>query len=580
MQTPKNLEAENYVLAAIAKDLISYQSVTYDDFFDIKNKLIFKSILSLKEYLPVHATEIWKELEKEGKNGDAGNEINIIDVIDRPVVSKEQANYWLNELKEATKERKSLKISQEISDQVLSGKYNSDDLKKKVDELSEVFDSDKKSKLKKKKYIAKFENLVDLVLESDEVKFLILENDTPSVVESIELEGELYFPPPRNKLPFRYLPRAIEVLEYFYNDSDSSLFNDMIQYHKDISELPSNNHYILLATWVLHTYLIEKFEYSPYLWLYAVPERGKSRTGKGCIYLAYRGLHVESLREAYLFRITNSLGSSLFIDVMDLWKKAEKSGSEDILLTRFEKGFDVPRVINPEKGPFEDTVYYKIFGPTIIGTNVNIHPILETRAILISMPECSKEFNTEVTPENALNLKERLTAFRARHMNTGLPSIKKIVSGRLGDITKPLLQMLHIVNPDYIHELNHLIYEIENQKKIQNSESIDAKILLALYRLSGEVESGILHVSKITGKHNKLLDKQNRLTPQKVGWRLSALGFRKGRDRKGAYIEYNSSLIEKLKNRFGLNINATDNSQIIAQDNVNRSTSSSSLTQT
>jgi len=108
---------------------------------------------------------------------------------------------------------------------------------------------------------------------------------------------------------------------------------------------------------------------------------------------------------------------------MNIWKKAEKSGSEDILLHRYEKGAVVARVLYPEKGAFKDTIYYEIFGPTIIATNENIHKILETRAIPIKMPQARRQFENEVKPENSRELKERLIAFKAKHQNESLANI-------------------------------------------------------------------------------------------------------------------------------------------------------------
>src|SRR5664280_2449233 len=149
---------------------------------------------------------------------------------------------------------------------------------------------------------------------------------------------------------------------------------------------------------------MEYHQYSPIICNYAVPERGKSRTGKGMIYVAYRGIHVESLRDAYIVRIAHNYMATIFFDCMNLWKKAEKAGSEDILLLRFERGAKVPRVLYPERGAHRDTVYYSVFGATIVATNVSVHNILDTRAIQINMPQSRKRFENDVTPELALPL--------------------------------------------------------------------------------------------------------------------------------------------------------------------------------
>jgi hypothetical protein len=146
-------------------------------------------------------------------------------------------------------------------------------------------------------------------------------------------------------------------------------------------------------------------------------------------------------------RVAQDLGATLFFDVKDIWRKAEKQGTEDLLLGRFEKGQKVPRVLYPEKGPHRDIRYYSIFGPTAIASNAGFHYTLETRAVIINMPLSAKRFERNVTPEAALPLKERLVAFRARHLGEKLTETKKPASGRLGDILQPLLQMVMLVKP-------------------------------------------------------------------------------------------------------------------------------------
>ena len=105
---------------------------------------------------------------------------------------------------------------------------------------------------------------------------------------------------------------------------------------------------------VFLTYLHDhpQIDYCPYLLFYAVPERGKSRTGKSVAYVAFRGIHLIELREANIFRYSQHLHGTLFFDLMDVSKKAERSGCDDILLLRAEKGAKCCRVIHPELGAF------------------------------------------------------------------------------------------------------------------------------------------------------------------------------------------------------------------------------------
>ena len=309
----------------------------------------------------------------------------------------------------------------------------------------------------------------------------------------------------------------------------------------------------MIAVWVIHTYLLEQFQYSPIICLFAIPERGKSRSGKGIVYVAYRGIHVESLRDAYLVRVANNLKATLFFDVMNIWQKAEKNQSEDILLHRFEKGAQVPRVNYPEKGAHRDITYYSIFGPTIIGTNEAIHRILETRAININMPETSRKFENSVTPELALPLKCRLLAFRARHMNDTLPDMPKPAAGRLGDILKPLLQIIRFVRPEREDDFMALVSGFEADRLIEKAESLEAQILNALISLEAQVAHGVLPVKAITDRFNEGKHEKIKVTYQRVGRRLTAMGFKKARGNDGAaVILWDDDILTRLMERYGL----------------------------
>lgn len=405
---------------------------------------------------------------------------------------------------------------------------------------------------KAKKYTAYFPKLVDLVEdENGNVAFLVKEGKELIIKSSVVIDGEVFYAPTRDQLPFKFLPQAVEVLKHYTQDTDQKLFTDLIVYHNLVSELPNDRFYELIATWVLHTYLLEAFAYSPYIWLYAIPERGKSRTGKGAIQIAYRGVHVESLRDAYLIRMANNLKASIFFDVIDLWKKAEKAGSEDFLLHRFERGVFIARVNNPECGAFEDTTYYNIFGASIIATNEGIHQVLESRAISITMKAALKEFG-DIPLDLARSLKERLVAFRARHLGKELPQCDKPAKSRLGDMLKPLMQVVLLVDPKREESFKELISELDQDRKAQKSESTEARLISIIAELESEVSEGLFSIQSILNRYNEGVDERYKTTNQRLGWRVRALGFTKRRQKEGVLIEFDHKLLEKLLVQFGL----------------------------
>ena len=409
-------------------------------------------------------------------------------------------------------------------------------------------------------YTAYFKNLVDLVESEGKQAFLIKEDGTSKVLFKIELDGKVYFPPPKDQIPW-LLPRADKVVEYYSAikelgssiDADRILFEDLVSYHKSISELPSEDYYVLLAAWVMHTYLMEGFHYSPILLFFAVPERGKSRTGKGIIYVAYRGVHTETLNEANLFRWSENHRATLFLDVRDLWNKAEKRGADDILLSRIERGCKVSRVLWPEKGAFRDTKHYDVFDPTIISTNEAVHPILDTRCISIIMSDSVKIFESSVRPEDALSLKERLVEFRLRHLGVPLPIVPKPARGRLGDILKPIYQTIRVANPKREEEFLRLLKQIEEKRRLEKSQSLEAQIVEVLIELEFKVWNGFLPLKDITERVNKEKPERYHISPKRIGKTLRALGFDWGWTHRGTTaIDYDTVKINHLTKSYGL----------------------------
>ena len=169
-------------------------------------------------------------------------------------------------------------------------------------------------------------------------------------------------------------------------------------------------------------------------------------------YMARRGVHTETLREATLIRLAQDCRATIFFDCLDFWSKALRSGCEDIILLRFERGARVPRMLYPDRGPFADTAYYDVFGATLVASNENLGHVLGTRCVAVAMPLAAPNIEYPVPDERALlPLRERATAWRARQMLARWqpPALAKPAASRLGDALLPLLQIVHHMAPEY-----------------------------------------------------------------------------------------------------------------------------------
>tara|TARA_Y100000294_G_scaffold13599_1_gene12174 strand:- start:727 stop:2364 length:1638 start_codon:yes stop_codon:yes gene_type:complete len=414
----------------------------------------------------------------------------------------------------------------------------------------------------KQKLCANFPGLIDVVVddtkEDGSTLFMVKEGNKIHYTAEWEMRsGKCYIPPSQEFLPF-ILPRVSKVKEWYQSDNDTQLFKDLIAYFKRFSYLPDEQLVVVICN-VFLTYIQdhEDVDYLPMLLFWAVPERGKSRTGKTMTYVCFRGIHVVELREANLFRYSQDMKATLFFDIMNLWRTAETSKTSDILLLRYEKGAKVSRVLFPDKGPFEDMEHYDIYGSTIMATNEAVHKILDSRCIPITMPNKPSSSYEDPKPEKALELKERLTAWRARILERPLLEIGTIegLSGRLWDISRPMLQVCKLLYSEGINLLKKALLEVASQKIEDKKTGIEGQIIEAIDELSLDKkilpEWEILQ-SELLRLLNGDRPAQHQLTPQYLGKKLKAIGIKTRKVHGYAEAQLKKSEFDILLAQYGI----------------------------
>lgn len=409
---------------------------------------------------------------------------------------------------------------------------------------------------------ASFNNLVDLAEDDDGTVVFIVkgynelsETYTLSMEASWEADGCCYVPPEKIHLPF-LLPQACEVLEHYYGDNDHKLFQDVMSYLQRFSYLPRNK-WLVLSSFVFLTYLadFDQVNYLPIILFFAEPVRGKSKTAKTLLSIAYRGVHLVDVREPNIIRLTENLHASLFFDTKDFWRKVEYSRSTDIILNRYEKGAKVPRVLSPEKGAFHDTRYFKVYGPTIIATNDPVQYVLDTRCLPIFMPNKPGSYE-DIKPELGLPLKERLVAWRARMMmkESPLPEVNSIegVIGRLADITRPLLQICKPLYPEGLADLELEIKAMAQEKIYEKKDSIQYHVIAALQELSPQTASEwTVSMEAILKTVNQKRPEQ-KLSSQAIGKKVKALGIQTKHVRGHSQAVLTRTELETLVKQYGI----------------------------
>ncbi len=88
---------------------------------------------------------------------------------------------------------------------------------------------------------ARFSGLVDLVEQRGEIQFIVIEDDTPSGYAEFQAGDKLLVPPPKDTLQW-LLPSSSAVFHYYRHDNDLTLYNALLDYFKNVSQLPSDLH--------------------------------------------------------------------------------------------------------------------------------------------------------------------------------------------------------------------------------------------------------------------------------------------------------------------------------------------------
>lgn len=334
-----------------------------------------------------------------------------------------------------------------------------------------------------------------------------------------------------------------------------ALLADLERWHQAASDLGRAEAYLLLALYDLLSYAIELVDYLPILLLEAEPERGKSRTGQAAAAVLRHGIWLQGIRESNLIRAAGDRQAGLFIDIMDVWKRLEKAECTDILLGRWERGGTVERVLYPDRGPFADTVSYPVFGPTIVATNEPIHRILDTRCLRIDMPLTTRRFSGRVRAEAARPLVERLMAWRAFVLRRGLPEMEPPADGRLGDILRPIRQVLLAVAPGREAAFDALVTWQTRRRLDDLAGSVEASIVRSILARSRDRRGDHLALTPVLEEINRDQPEQWQRSAKWLGSKVRAMGWKI--ERIAAHDKYTSmvwdgDLLERLAVRYGI----------------------------
>jgi len=495
---------------------------------------------------------------------------NIIEVLkkwkdlspEEKIIFTEQTPYKISALDKITQRTV-------IEELVVSGIFKKRELQKKVDLLNTLFEKEKPEEKKEKKTGTKtlIPDLIHLVDNEGTIKYLI-QKEGNLIIEETYTDKEGYTWKPKQDLPIYYIKP--DILEESREFDYSHLLKDVIRFIKSYLELPEESGYLILALWVFHTYLIEKFNVTPIIYSYGLMETGKTRTGEVMKEIAYRCETMTSPTEATLFRSAEYFKNTLVIDEVKLWGKDGNQEVARLIKSRYKRGLKVSRInMNKDKKGEDQVEYFDVFSPLLISTTESIPDIIESRCIRFTMQKnTNPKVEGDIDKELAEDLRNKLTIFRANLIDSELKEVEDVSRRRLNEILKPLYQVLMEIDPDRANDFKLIVKELEESRKSEEGYSDNALIVNEIVNFYNEEGKIFLTNAELTKRINEDKSKDEEFSINKVGWIVRPFGFLK--DRRSGKVGYiiNIEVLKHLVERYNTVPIAVKRSLFSNQENI------------
>ncbi|MFZ4778339.1 MAG: DUF3631 domain-containing protein [Terrimicrobiaceae bacterium] len=205
-----------------------------------------------------------------------------------------------------------------------------------------------------------------------------------------------------------------------------------------------------LALWVIHTYLFEAANYTPYIYVRAPEKRsGKSRVLDIANLVAHNPFKMDSPSAAAIYAVANE-GYTLHLDELDTvfgGKGGRKNENARAALNAgFERGGKIARFSQKKD---ELVTEYNVFCPKLLSGIGYLPPTIADRSIEIRMERRSTEtrlprfreedVKVEVAPLNAVLAKLHDSPELIAILTPASPGVPDELSDRQMDIAEPLL---------------------------------------------------------------------------------------------------------------------------------------------
>lgn len=172
-------------------------------------------------------------------------------------------------------------------------------------------------------------------------------------------------------------------------------YHEIIEIFKRYVDMPEE-HYKIIALWIIGTYFHDSFNSYPFLFFNAMRGSGKTRVLRLIASLGNKGNGKlqNSLTEAGLFRIPK--GTTTCIDEFEQINSKEKQSLRELLNASYKKGVEVKRLKKVKFKGEEGQVYesFEVYVPIAMANIFGLEEVLSDRAITLIL---EKSNNSQFT---------------------------------------------------------------------------------------------------------------------------------------------------------------------------------------
>lgn len=251
----------------------------------------------------------------------------------------------------------------------------------------------------------------------------------------------------------------------------------------------------VVTLWILHTYCVNMFDFSPRLCITSPEKRcGKTTLLRMVEHLSHRSLNVSNVTTAALFRAIDTWHPTMLIDEADTFLKTNEE-LRGIINAGFQKDGKVSRI--ETVGKMQNVKLFKCFSPVGIAAIGSLPGTILDRGIIISMRRkkhsdtVSRLRTRDFTPiaQEIRNKCLRFMSDNAEAIATIRPEIPEFLNDRAADAWEPLFAIAEAISPDWRARAERAAITLAKSAHISEETSLGDKLLADIRTIFAETSS-------------------------------------------------------------------------------------------